>query len=135
MDPISTSESSRILRHSVPIIPDKYEENGPPFQSSIFIRDRDCEMLAENSPCLTCHETEQSLIKSKERSDKKTLEPVKNKAPLSVSGKSRLVATIQQQHLVCKQLENRLPDLEKKIVKNGVSVDETNGKGYFIHSS
>ena len=119
----------------MPIIPDKYEENGPPFQSSIFIRDRDCEMLAENSPGLTCHETEQSLIKSKERSDKKTLELVKNKAPLSVSGKSRLVATIQQQHLVCKQLENRLPDLEKEIVKNRVSVDETNGKGYFIHSS
>lgn len=64
-DPIPTTEYSRILRHSVPIRPDEYEENGPPFQSSIFIRDKDCEMLAESSPCSTCDETEQSLIKSK----------------------------------------------------------------------
>ena len=123
-DPIPTSESSIILRHSVPIRPDEYEENGPPFQSSIFIRDKDCEMLAECSPCSPCDETDQSLIKSKERSNKNTLEPVKNKAPLSVSSKSRLVATIHQQRLVCKQLENRLPDLEKEIVKNSISVDE-----------
>ena len=123
-DPIPTSESSTILRHSVPITPDEYEENGPPFQSSIFIRDKDCEMLAECSPCSPCDETEQSLIKSKERSNKNTLEPVKNKAPLSVSSKSRLVATIHQQRLVCKQLENRLADLEKEIVKNSISVDE-----------
>ena len=123
-DPILTSESSRILRHSVPIRPDEYEENGPPFQSSIFIRDKDCEMLAECSPCSTCDETEQSLIKSKEGNNKNTLEPVKNKAPLSVSSKSRLVATIHQQRLFCKQLENRLADLEKEIVKNSISVDE-----------
>ena len=72
------------------------EENGPPFQSSVFIRDKDCEMLAESSPCSTCDETEKSLIKSRERSNKNILEPVKNKAPLSVSSKSSLVATIHQ---------------------------------------
>ena len=43
---------------------------------------------------------------------------------LSVSSKSHLVATIHQQRLVCKQLENRLADLEKEIVKNSISVDE-----------
>ena len=123
-DPIPTGESSRILRHSVPIKPDEYEDNGPPFQSSIFIRDKDCEMLAESSPCSTCDETEQSLIKSKERSDKNTIEPVKNKAPLSVSSKSRLLATIHQQRRICKKPENRLADLEKEIVKKSISVDE-----------
>ena len=40
-DPIPTSESSRILRHSVPIRPDEYEENGPPLESSVFIGDKE----------------------------------------------------------------------------------------------
>ena len=66
-DPIPTSDSSRILRHSVPIRPDEYEEDGPPFQSSIFIRNKDCETLAESCPCSVCVETEQSLPKKQRK--------------------------------------------------------------------
>jgi hypothetical protein len=61
-------------------------------------------------------------------------EPVKSKAPLTTTSKSRLVATVQKQvseRLVCKELESRLTDLEKEIAKNSISVDENLEKDIF----
>ncbi|CAB3982275.1 Hypothetical predicted protein [Paramuricea clavata] len=58
-------------------------------------------------------------------------EPVKSKAPLTTTSKSRLVATVQKKRLVCKELESRLTDLEKEIAKNSISVDENLEKDIF----
>ena len=50
---------------------------------------------------------------------------IKSNAPLSGSSKTRLVATVQQQRLVCKELEVRIAELEKEIKTNSIPIDET----------
>ena len=58
-------------------------------------------------------------------------EPVKNKAPLTTTSKSRLVATAQKQRLRCNQLQSRFTDLEKEISKSSILVDDTSEKDVF----
>ena len=76
-------------------------------------------------------DTEKHITQKKERSEKKMSEPVKKKAPLTTTSKSRLIATVQKQRLLCNQLQSRLTDLEKEISKNSISVDETFEKDIF----
>ena len=61
----------------------------------------------------------------KENKAKQAVEPLKSNAPLSGSSKTRLVATVQQQWLVCKELEGRIAELEKEIKTNSIPIDET----------
>ena len=56
---------------------------------------------------------------------KRTVEPLKSNAPLSSSSKERLVATVQKQRIVCKELEGRIAELEKEIERNSIPIDET----------
>ena len=58
---------------------------------------------------------ERSLGKMKENKAKQAVKPLKSNAPLSGSSKARLVVTVQQQRLVCKELEGRIAELEKQI--------------------
>ena len=124
-DPTATCSSSSIIRHTVPLKPEHYEEDGPPFQACIFIRSLDCELLCGDSSCSSCTKQEKSFSKQKEKSKGQPPIPLKDKAPLSRSSKERLVATVQKQRIVSKELENRLSQLEKEISKNSISVDET----------
>ena len=39
---------SSVIRHTIPIKPENYEEDGPPFQACIFLRSLDCELLCGN---------------------------------------------------------------------------------------
>ena len=130
-DPSSSTDPTQIIRHTVPIRPEEYEGNSPPFKATVFIRAQDCEVLTNSDRCSTCVETEKHISQKKERSEKKMSEPVKSKAPLTTTSKSRLVATVQKQRLVCKELESRLTDLEKEITKNSISVDENLEKDIF----
>ena len=61
----------------------------------------------------------------KENKAKQAVEPLKSNAPLSGSSKTSLVATVQQQRLVCKELEGRIAELEKEIKTNSIPIDET----------
>ncbi|CAB3991752.1 Hypothetical predicted protein [Paramuricea clavata] len=115
----------------MPIRPEEYEGNAPPFQATVFIRAQDCEMFTNSDHCSTCVDTEKHISQKKERLEKKTSEPVKSKAPLTTTSKSRLVATVQKQCLVCKELETHLTDQEKEIAKNSISVDENLEKDIF----
>ena len=123
-DPSPTHSSSSVIRHTVPINPEHYDEDGPPFQAHIFLRSPDCELLCRDSPCPKCSMHEKSIHKPKEKSHVQPPQPVKDKAPLSRSSKERLVATVQRQRIVCKELEGRLTQLEKEISENSISVDE-----------
>ena len=120
-----------IIRHTVPIKPEKYEENSPPFQATAFIRAQGCEILTSSDRCLTCVDAEKYSNQKKERSQKKMSVPVRSKAPFTATSKSRLVATVHQQRLLCKQLENCVKDLENEISKNSISIDETLEKDIF----
>jgi hypothetical protein len=68
---------------------------------------------------------EKSVSKQKEKHNVQPPQPLKDKAPLSQSSKKRLVATVQRQRVVCKELEGRISQLEKEIAKNSVPIDET----------
>ena len=61
----------------------------------------------------------------KEDKAKQAVEPLKSNAPLSGSSNARLVATVQQQRVVSKELEGRIAELEKEITTNSISIDKT----------
>lgn len=61
----------------------------------------------------------------RENKAKQAVEPLKSNAPLSGSSKGRLVAAVQKQRLVCKELEGRIAEKKKEIQTNSISIDET----------
>ena len=123
VDP-SSDCSGNVVRHTVPINVKKYDETGPLFQAKIFLRSDDCNILSHEDQCLNCKNKEQSLQKSLKTKDAKEATPVSSKAPLTATGKERLVATIQEQRVVRKQLEERVNQLESEIEKNSINVNE-----------
>ena len=124
-DPTPGSGTSSVMRHTIPIERQHYEEDGPPFQAKVFIRSEQCELLCNDISCSSCIKQERSLGKMRENKAKQAVEPLKSNAPLSGSSKARLVATVQQQRLVCKELEGRIAELEKEIERNSIPIDET----------
>ena len=91
----------------------------------MFLRSLDCELLCGNISCSNCFKQEKSVSKQKEKNNVQPPQPLKDKAPLSKSRTKRLVATVQRQRVVCKELEGRISQLEKEIAKNSVPIDET----------
>ncbi|CAB4007563.1 Hypothetical predicted protein [Paramuricea clavata] len=124
-DPSPTCGSSSVMRHTIPIERKLYEEDRPPFQTRVFIRSEHCELLCNDISCSKCIQKEKSLCKMKSSTSKKTTEPLKGNAPLTGSSKERLIATVQKQRLVCKELEGRIAELEKEIESNSIPIDET----------
>ena len=49
-DPIPAQGRSNIIRHTIPIQRQYYEEDGPAFQAHIFMRSENCEMISNNNP-------------------------------------------------------------------------------------
>ena len=131
-DPTPACGSSSVMRHTIPIERQHYEEDGPPFQAKVFIRSEQCELLCNDILCSSCVKQERSLGKMKENKAKQAVEPLKSNAPLSGSSKTRLVATVQQQRLVCKELEGRIAELEKEIKTNSIPIDETMKKDILV---
>lgn len=125
VDPSSDPCFGDIVRHTIPINPEKYDENGPPFQTKLFLRSHDCDMLCDVDKCTNCDIKQKALEKSRKVKATKGAQPVPSKAPLTATSKERLVATIQQQRVVCKQLEEKINLLESEIEKNSVTVNET----------
>ena len=123
--PATACGSSSITRHTIPIESYHYEEDGPPFQAKVFISSEQCELLCNDISCSSCPEQERFLGKTKQNKAKQAVEPLKSNAPLSGSSKARLVATVQQQRLVCKELESRIAELEKEITTSSIPIDET----------
>ncbi len=63
---------------------------------------------------------------SKKQSDVvKSALHVKNKASLTACSKERLIATVQKQRVVCKQLQSQVDDMKMDIKMNSIKVDET----------
>ena len=50
--------------------------------------------------------------------------PVKDKAPLASCSKERLVASIKQQRLRCKDLESQLEGMKKEIYSNNIEISK-----------
>ena len=123
-DPTPACGSSSVKRHTIPIERQHYKEDGPPLQAKVFIRSEQCRLLG-NDIYVQAASNKRSLGKMKGSKAKQAVEPLKSNAPLSGSSKARLVATVQQQRLVCKELEGRIAELEKEIKTNSIPIDKT----------
>ena len=107
-----------------------YEDGGPSFQTTVFLRSHNCEVLCEYSKCTFCEGAEKSLLKNtKATKGKEPAQPVGSKSPLTLTSKERLVATVQQQREIVKELEGRTSELEVEIEKNSITVNESLEKG------
>lgn len=118
----SSVVKSKLFEHTIPLQLEHYEENGPPFQAHTFQRSEHCELLCSSET--TCSNCIQALRRSKKPSSENPI-PLKEKAPLSKASKNRLIATIQKQRVVCKELEGRITQLEKEIATNSIPINET----------
>ena len=114
--------SAAILTHSVPLLTEEYDEDGPPFQSDMYTRPNDCFVLCSSDQCSNCLNVDG---KSKKKSaPAKPLLPVKDRAPLAACSKERLIATIQRQRLECKDLKDQVARMSKDIMSNSIEIDK-----------
>lgn len=74
--------------------------------------------------CNSCSSANESCLKELERKNSALSLPLPKKAPLTASSGPRLVATISQHRLECKQLQERITQMEKEISTYGVKLSD-----------
>ena len=79
----------------------------------------------KQGPCNPCSLAINSLKKAATRKKKVSSIPAKSKASLAACGPEKLVATVKAPRLECKQLEDRIKQLEARIKEDGVGISET----------
>ena len=123
-DKLVNYSSSTVVRHSTPRL--LSEDH---FQSTITLRNPECRVIMDNAKpekelCNPCSLTTKNLKKAASRKKKVSTAPAKPKAPLSACGSEKLIATVKASRLACKQLEDRVEQLEAHIKKDGVGVSD-----------
>ena len=74
--------------------------------------------------CKPCQAANTTIKKTSRRKSRASEAPAKDNAPLTACGPAKLQATVRSERLHCKELEERLQTLEKKIEECGIQVDE-----------
>ena len=108
-------------------MPELYCDDGPPFKVKVFARSENCAVLcnlAEGESCQSCLSTFQAQKRKAGITSVNKSMPVKDKAPLASCSKERLVASIKQQRLQCKDLESQLGGMKKEIYSNSIEINE-----------
>ena len=82
-------------------------------------------MGTEKELCDPCSVTTKNLKKAAKRKSKVSSTPAKRKAPLTALGPEKLVATVKASRLACKQLKDRVEQLEATITKDGVGISDS----------
>ena len=75
--------------------------------------------------CKPCSLTTNSLKKAASRKKKVSTAPAKPNAPLSACVSEKLIATVKASRIACKQLEDRVEQLEAQIKKDGVGISDS----------
>ncbi len=76
----SSNQFSNIVHHTVPHNLKSYEDGGPSFQTTVFLRSHNCEVLCECSKCTFCEGAEKSLLKNRKAAKgKEPAQPVRAK--------------------------------------------------------
>ena len=129
-----TSGKNIIVRHTIPVVKVANENFAgsacgvqlSPFKVCTFFRTEKCEMLCQPSShiCSSCLAANEKCLRELEKKNLTSSTPLPKKAPLSVSPVPRLVATINQYRLECKQLEQRIKQMEKEIYTYGMKLSE-----------
>ena len=119
-------ECEDATRHTIPICQELYDENGPPFQFTEFYHSGNCSVLhnEESDQCSCCTSKVQYISQLNTRMEARKSEVVKDKAPLSVCSKERLIATVQHQRLVSKDQEQLIQYLQEEIHSNSITINK-----------
>ena len=112
-----------IIRHSVPKLPSK---SG--FEVSTSFRSAACQVIMTTNPkvqqCKPCSSANNTVKRTAKKKEKVSSTPAKDKAPLAACGADKLRATVKSTRLQCKQLEERLQNLQAKIEDDGIGISE-----------
>lgn len=123
---IAVHSPGTIVRHSVPKLLSDIQ-----FEVSISFRSPDCQMIMptsivqEEKPCSPCSNASGVLMRSLRKKKKASSTPAKAKASLAACGPEKLRATVKSTTLQCKQLEDKLQELQTKIENDGVGISES----------
>ena len=106
------------------------EEDTLPFQSILWNRHIDCDILCINDKCEKCllyiHRTQKSL----QRKNNKLLVLAAAKAPITITPPIRVKLALQNQKLKCKQLEEKISVMRESIEQSSVDVDDGLSKDF-----
>ena len=125
VDPTSkVTVPGTVLRHSVPKTLTSEQTH---IETSVVLRSVDCEIISASlveQQCKPCQAANTAIKKTSRRKSRASEAPAKDKAPLTACGPAKRRATVRSERLHCKELEERLQTLEKKIEECGIQVDE-----------
>ena len=119
------NDTSAVKWHIIPIVDDDNDDDDDPYPSLNYIRSTKCYVLTEASArCGPCLAAEKILVREKNSAKAKLVVPAKNKAPLSMTHRSRIEAALVEKRIENKELKTEVALLRKEIEKNSVAVDE-----------
>ena len=129
VDPTSQSApSGTVVRHSLPKAISNEEKQ---FEVTVVYRSVDCEIIkssAEQEQCKPCSTALKAIEKASKRKTRASEAPAKPKASLAMCGPEKLTATLKATRLECKDLKERLHNLEKQTKRDGSSVSDATEK-------
>ena len=126
VDPTSQSAPSwTVVRHASSRAISNEEEKQ--FEVTVLYRSVNCEISkssAEQEQCKPCSTALKAIEKASERKTRASEAPAKPKAALAMCGPEKLRATLKVTQLECKDLKERLHNLEKQIKQDGFSMSD-----------
>ena len=125
-DKVTEFFQSTVLRHSVPKLPcESHYKTSVTFRSpNCIVLDCTTQATTEKEQCKPCSKAHKLLKKATTRKMTVSSVPAKSKASLSACGPDKLRATVKATRLECKQLEDRVKELETRINEDGVPISE-----------
>ena len=114
--------SAPILTHSVPLLTEEYDEDGPPFQFDMYSRSKGCFVLCSSDQCSDCLNVE-GKSKKKSAPVKPPL-PVKDRAPLAACRVAPNFGRRYHPHLIrfCLSLHSKSPSAYRELATSGVLI-------------
>ena len=117
-DPVATY---RLMRHSIPKIIDPLDfESSPAMQVTAYKRHNNCLVISDTDQCSECQIADAAESKRLSRSSRKMQTPVKDKAPLINTSHERLVTSLKEKRLECKELRGKVEEMRASIKNNSV---------------
>ena len=102
-----------------------------PFQSNLIFRVKNCSLLIKTqNHCTYC--AKYDLIKKRRirQKDKKDSIPAKLKAPISNTNLNKIKLRMQQERLKCRQLEQKIENMQKELKHNNHIIDNQLNKDF-----
>ena len=130
-----TMKSENICKHVIPkkfsIISYMSTQPQQRFHQTEIVRSMHCSLLASSqTSCSSCASYCKKIIYEHNRKDYRLNQPAKLNALIKFTSPERLKLTIQQHRLECKQLKERIDEMQRSITEKCQPVDSELGKDF-----